>query len=220
MSFVVVENLNSARKKTEVTSKPCSLVSLSSAWLMLPNSPSPPVDQLLLLSLPLKLLPASHISPPMPTPYKKPKTCLLTFQKISLKKAPDRTFLGEDRRQHGSYYHSLARLSSSLVKGWWLFWRNSGGGGQTVYNPHAVGLATEFCKWTFFGNGKWDQLRHMIKNMHGAFVFTKCLASQSPAFWHCALGWRISLSGPEIPATHKGKILDLFRTNFGFFPDL
>ena len=31
MSFVVVENLNSARKKAEVTSKPCSLVSLSSA---------------------------------------------------------------------------------------------------------------------------------------------------------------------------------------------
>ena len=30
-SFVVVENLNSARKKAEVTSKPCSLVSLSSA---------------------------------------------------------------------------------------------------------------------------------------------------------------------------------------------
>ena len=31
MSFVVVENLNSARKKAEVTSKQCSLVSLSSA---------------------------------------------------------------------------------------------------------------------------------------------------------------------------------------------
>ena len=159
MSFVVVENLNSARKKTEVTSKPCSLVSLSSAWLMLPNSPSPPVDQLLLLSLPLKLLPASHISPPMPTP-------------------------GADRLQ-----------------------------------PSCSGTCYRILQMDIFGNGKWDQLRHMIKNMHGAFVFTKCLASQSPAFWHCALGWRISLSGPEIPATHKGKILDLFRTNFGFFPD-
>ena len=184
---------------------------------MLPNSPSPPVDQLLLLSLPLKLLPASHISPPMPTPYKKPKTCLLTFQKISLKKAPDRTFLGEDRRQHGSYYHSIARLSAVWWKGDDFFGETLEGGADRL-QPSCSGTCYRILQMDIFGNGKWDQLRHMIKNMHGAFVFTKCLASQSPAFWHCALGWRISLSGPEVPATHKGKILDLLRTNFGFFP--
>ena len=56
----------------------------------------------------------------------------------------------------------------------------------------------------------------MLKNMHGAFVFTSCLASQSPAFWHCALGWRISLSGPEVPATHKGKIPDILAKSGPF----
>ena len=171
MSFVVVENLNSARKKTEVTSKPCSLVSLSSAWLMLPNSPSPPVDQLLLLSLPLKLLPASHISPPMPTPYKKPKTCLLTFQKISLKKAPDRTFLGEDRRQHGSYYHSLARLSSSLVKGWWLFWRNSGGGGADRLQPSCSGTCYRILQMDIF----WQWKMRSIKAHDQKYAWCICI---------------------------------------------
>ena len=170
MSFVVVENLNSARKKTEVTSKPCSLVSLSSAWLMLPNSPSPPVDQLLLLSLPLKLLPASHISPPMPTPYKKPKTCLLTFQKISLKKAPDRTFLGKDRRQHGSYYHSLAHLSSSLVKGWWLFWRNSGGGGRPFTTLMQWDLLQNFANGLF-----WQWKMRSIKAHDQKYAWCICI---------------------------------------------
>ena len=128
MSFVVVENLNSARKKAEVTSKPCSLVSLSSAWFIAQFPFTPSWSTLAPLSSSQAAACLAHLSTNA-LAYKKPKTCLLIFQKISLKKAPDRTFLGEDRRQHGSYYHSLARLSSSLVKGWWLFWRNSGGGG-------------------------------------------------------------------------------------------
>ena len=145
--------------------------SLSSAWLMLPNSPSPPVDQLLLLSLPLKLLPASHISPPMPTPYKKPKTCLLTFEKISLKKAPDRTFLGEDRRQHGSYYHSLARLSSSLVKGWWLFWRNSGGGGADRLQPSCSGTCYRILQMDIF----WQWKMRSINSHDQKYAWCICI---------------------------------------------
>ena len=42
------------------------VVSRSSAWFLMPASPSPQVDQLLLLSLPLKRMGASQISPPKP----------------------------------------------------------------------------------------------------------------------------------------------------------
>ena len=82
-----------------VTSKPCILVSKSSAWFVLSASPSPQVDQLLLLSLPLKLLPALRIST---NAYKKPILVFLLSKQIFFK--PEET----DSR---TYYHSLARLN-------------------------------------------------------------------------------------------------------------